>query len=67
MIESYLADIGCAYECNDPVEIVNIRFMHSSDPSGHTCVIFYRCLSNHRWQVDLPPDHIEEELAEMFG
>lgn len=67
MIEPYITDIHCAYECNDPVEIVDIRFLHSSDESGHACCLFYRCLSGHRWMKDLPPDHIDQELQEMFG
>jgi hypothetical protein len=29
---------------------VRVRFFHSSDTLGHTCVVFYQCLEGaHRW------------------
>ena len=73
---NYITDVPCPYatgnhadsvSCKMPVEIVSIRFCHSSDESGHACVIRYRCLSGHRWMKDLPPDHIDQELSEMFS
>jgi hypothetical protein len=63
-----IADIPCAYDdCDSHVEIVRVRFFHSSDTIGHTCVVFYQCLEGgHRWQKDLGPDALDT-IAELFA
>jgi len=67
IMASVIADIPCAYDdCQSHVEIVRVRFFHSSDTIGHTCVIFYRCLDAHTWQKDLGPDGLDT-LAELFA
>ena len=48
-VKADLVEVPCAYGCNMPVEVVDVRVHHSSDPGGHTIVVNYRCLGGHRW------------------
>lgn len=67
-----IVDVGCPYfvgtlpdtsPCPMPVEVVQVRTFHSSDPSGHTIVVQYRCLGGHRWMDDGPAEPVEEDYA----
>ena len=63
--EANLVDVPCPYlegSCGMPVEVVDVRTFHSSDPSGHTLVVNYRCLSGHRWHDAGPAEPIGEEM-----
>lgn len=62
--EAHLVDVPCPYfegQCGMPVEVTDVRSFHSSDPIGHTLVVFYRCLSGHRWQDDGPAEPVDED------
>ncbi len=64
MTDPYVTSEPCAYaDCSMPVEIVDVRGFASSDCSGHTLVVSYRCLAGHRW---MDPDNIDEELLEVY-